>query len=78
MREDDDVRPQIAIVHFPCALPSKIYQRDLKEFLELTEKLRKAEAEWDRKREYIKRALSGGAQIENGMHEAYLSHLVVR
>ena len=78
MRKEGDGHQKIAIVHFPRALPGKIYQRDLEEFLDLTAKLRKAETLWDQKREYITQAIGKGVTVEGGLREAFLARLVVR
>lgn len=76
--EKESDRTKIAIVNFPRRAPERIYQHDLDEFLALTEKLRQAETRWNEKREYITSALQGGALIETGLHEAFLSRLIVR
>lgn len=78
MEKEDDRSRRIAVVQFSRALPKKIYQRDLEEFLNLTEKLREAETRWDQKRDYLTRALTSGVRVEDGVREVFLSRLVVR
>lgn len=56
----------------------KINQDDLEEFLTLTKQLNETERLWRDKRDYISHALKAGAEVEPGMHEAFLSKLVVR
>jgi hypothetical protein len=78
MEKRDSRTPKLAIVPIRKTVPGRIYQRDLQEFLDLTDKLRLAEIRWQQKKEYLSHALRSGADVEQGFHEAFLSRLVVR
>lgn len=55
-----------------------IPQSELEDFLELTKRLRRLEEQWEEKRRDISSALRSGARVDMGVHEAFLSRLVVR
>lgn len=55
-----------------------IQQSELEEFIELTKQLQRLENRWKQRRWDISWALRCGARVEMGMHEAFLSRLVIR
>jgi hypothetical protein len=78
MQRENSDSSKVAIIPFPKAQSDKVLQKDLQELLEIADTLHRLEKRWREKREQIALSLRNGADVEEGLHEAFLTRLVVR